>query len=195
MTSPAPRLILASASPRRRDLLAGLGVTFDVVTAAVQEHEAEDADPRALVQHNAALKADYVAARHPDSFVLGADTTVFLDGMVLNKPADREHARRMLRQLSGRTHGVCTGLAWRHVARGVREDRLVESRVTFRPLDEAMIDRYLALANPLDKAGAYGIQEHGDLIVAGWEGSFTNIVGLPVEATREILTRHGLRAP
>jgi septum formation protein len=189
------RLILASASPRRRELLAGLGVSFGVIPAAVEEHEASDADPRALVQHNAALKADWVAARHPDAFVLGADTTVFLDGVVLNKPADLEDARRMLRHLAGRTHVVCTGLALRRLDSGLRDDQIVESRVTFRPLDEATIDRYLAAAHVLDKAGAYGIQEQGELIVAGWEGSFTNIVGLPVEATRELLTRHGLRTP
>jgi septum formation protein len=192
---PAPRLILASASPRRRELLAGLGVRFDVVTAPVAEHEAPDADPRSLVRGNAALKADWVATRHPAAFVLGADTTVFLDGVVLNKPADLPDARRMLRHLSGRTHRVCTGLALRHADPGVQEDLIVESRVTFRLLDEAMIDRYLAVAHTLDKAGAYGIQEHGDLIVARWDGSFTNIVGLPVDETRELLTRHGLIAP
>ena len=188
------RLILASASPRRRELLAGLGVAFDIVTAPVEEHEAPDADPRALVRHNAALKADWVAARHPAACVLGADTTVFLDGIVLNKPSDLNDARRMLRLLSGRVHTVCTGLALRHAVGTVHEELIVESRVIFRSLDETTIDRYLAVANPLDKAGAYGIQEHGELIVAGWDGSFTNIVGLPVEATRDLLTRHGLLA-
>jgi septum formation protein len=167
-------------------------VRFDVVTATVEEHEASDADPRALVRHNARLKADWVADRHPAAFVLGADTTVCLDDLVLNKPADLADARRMLRLLSGRTHSVFTALACRHRAAGLEEDQLVESRVTFRDFDDATIDRYLRLAHTLDKAGAYGIQEHGDLIVAGWKGSFTNIVGLPVEATREILDRHGL---
>ncbi len=195
MTATVPRLILASASPRRRELLAGLGLRFEVVAAPVAEHEAADADPRALVRHNAALKADWVAARHVDAWVLGADTTVWVDGVVLNKPVDLEDARRMLRHLAGRTHLVCTGLALRQVATAVAENALVESHVTFRPLDDATIESYLVLAHALDKAGAYGIQEHGDLIVAGWEGSFTNIVGLPVEATREILTRHGLLAP
>lgn len=144
--------------------------------------------------HNAALKADWVAARHPDAFVLGADTTVCLDNVVLNKPADHADARRMLRLLAGRTHSVFTGLALRQGATGLVHDTLVESQVTFHPLDDAAIERYLAVAHPLDKAGAYGIQEHGDLIVARWQGSFTNIVGLPVEATREILTRYGLLA-
>src|SRR5688572_25325680 len=101
-----PQLILASASPRRRELLASLGVTFDVIPAEVTEHEAPDADPREMVTHNAALKADWVAARHPDATVIGADTTVFVDKTVLNKPRDGAEARAMLRMLSGRSHTV-----------------------------------------------------------------------------------------
>jgi len=190
-----PRLILASASPRRRELLASLGVAFEVVPAQVAENEAADADPVELVGHNAALKADWVAQRHPDALVLGADTTVFIDGTVLNKPADLADARRMLNQLSGVTHSVYTGLALRQAVSGLREDTGVESWVTFRRLDVALVDRYLSLAHALDKAGAYGIQDHGEMIVDHWEGSFTNIVGLPIEQTREALTRHGLLPP
>jgi septum formation protein len=190
-----PALILASASPRRRGLLASLGLPFAIVPAEVDEHEAHDADPRALVAHNAALKADWVARRHPDSLVLGADTTVFIDGTVLNKPAGLGDARRMLRLLSGRAHTVFTGLAWRRAATRLREDVGVESIVVFRKLDEASIDRYVAAVHTLDKAGGYGIQDHGDWIVERWEGSLTNIVGLPLEAVRETLTRHGLLAP
>lgn len=175
-------------------MLATLGLEFEVVPAPVEEHEAADADPRELVRHNAALKADWVAQRHGDAFVLGADTTVFIDGVVLNKPANLADARRMLRLLAGRTHIVCTGLALRRAAAAVHEEQCVESRVTFRALDDATIDRYLAATRPLDKAGAYGIQDRGELIVESWEGSFTNIVGLPLEATREILTRHGFPA-
>lgn len=191
MSFPAPGpLILASASPRRRELLALLGVAFEVVPAQVEEHEAEDADPRALVRHNAALKAAWVAQRRPEAWVLGADTTVFIDGTVLNKPADLDDARRMLRLLSGRAHTVFTGLALRAREAGVSEDFGVESRVYFRELDGAAIERYLATAHPLDKAGAYGIQDHGELIIERWEGSLTNIIGLPVEETRAVLTRH-----
>jgi len=190
-----PRLILASASPRRRELLASLGVAFEVVPAQVAENEAADADPVELVGHNAALKADWVAQRHPDALVLGADTTGFIDGTVLNKPADLADARRMLNQLSGVTHSVYTGLALRQAVSGLREDTGVESWVTFRRLDVALVDRYLSLAHALDKAGAYGIQDHGEMIVDHWEGSFTNIVGLPIEQTREALTRHGLLPP
>lgn len=187
-----PRLILASASPRRRELLAQLGVPFDIVTAAVTEHEEPDSDPRHMVQHNAALKAEWVSARHPEAFVLGADTTVCIDNVVLNKPADLADARTMLRRLSGRTHSVFTGLALRRAADGLRIDDIVESQVTFKPLDEAAIAAYLDRVHTLDKAGGYAIQEHSDLIIASYSGSLTNIVGLPVEETRTLLTRAGL---
>ena len=187
-----PRLILASASPRRRELLAQLGVPFEVVVADVVEHEESTTDPRVMVAHNAALKADWVAARHPDALVLGADTTVFLDGHALNNPADAAAARAMLRRLSGRTHTVFTGLALRRLSDGVKIDDGVASHVTFKPLDEATIEAYLAQVHKLDKAGGYGIQDHADLIVAGYEGSFTNIIGLPLETTKQLLTRGGL---
>jgi septum formation protein len=187
-----PRLILASASPRRRELLAQLGVEFDVVVARVDEHEDETTDPRAMVAHNAALKADWVAARQPDALVLGADTTVCIDRVVLNKPRDLADARAMLRRLSGRTHEVFTGLAVRRASAQLRVDELVVSEVTFRTLDEALIEAYFSRVDPLDKAGGYAIQEHGELIVASHRGSLTNIVGLPLETTKQILTRCGL---
>lgn len=185
-------LILASASPRRRELLAGLGLEFDIVPAEVTEHEAPDADPRVMVAHNAALKADWVAARHPDATVIGADTTVFIDRTVLNKPRDVAEARAMLRMLSGRTHTVFTGLAVRRPADGLRLDRGVASEVTFKVLDEATIELYLSRVHTLDKAGGYAIQEHGDLIVARYTGSRTNIVGLPVDEMKQLLTQAGL---
>jgi septum formation protein len=191
MTTP-PRLILASASPRRRELLASLGVTFEIVTAAITEHEEPSTDPRIMVAHNAALKADWVAARNPDAIVLGADTTVFIDGHALNKPRDLDEARVMLRRLSGRTHTVFTGLAIRRQSDRLHIDEGVASDVTFKPLDDAVIETYLSRVNVLDKAGGYAIQEHGDLIVADYTGSWTNIVGLPVETTKQILTRCGL---
>jgi septum formation protein len=190
--SGTPRLILASASPRRRELLARLGVAFEVVPAAVVEHEDPASDPRVMVAHNAALKADWVAARHPEALVLGADTTVFVGGFVLNKPRDLMEARAMLRRLSGRTHTVFTGLALRRRQDGLRFDEGAASEVTFKPLDEAVITSYLARVHVLDKAGAYAIQEHGDLIVAGHTGSYTNIIGLPLETTKQLLTSCGL---
>lgn len=189
-----PSLILASASPRRRELLAQLGVAFEIVVAQVEEHEEESTAPRVMVAHNAALKADWVAARYPEACVLGADTTVCLGATVLNKPRDLADARAMLRRLSGRTHEVFTGLALRRVASNMRLDELVRSEVTFHELTDTVIDAYFSRVNPLDKAGAYAIQEHGSLIVAGHRGSFTNIVGLPLETTKQILTRAGLLA-
>lgn len=187
-----PRFILASASPRRRELLGQLGVPFEVVVADVVEHEEASTDPRVMVAHNAALKADWVSARHPEALVLGADTTVFIDNQALNKPRDGAEARAMLRRLSGRTHTVFTGLAVRRGSDGLKIDDGVASDVTFKAFGDGVIEDYLAKVNTLDKAGGYGIQEHADLIVAGYRGSFTNIVGLPVEATKQILTRVGL---
>lgn len=191
---PAPRLLLASASPRRRELLASLGVAFDVVVADVVEHEDPATDPRTMVRHNAALKADWVAARHPAALVLGADTTVSLEGVALNKPADAAAARAMLRQLSGRTHLVFTALAVRCLARGVALAAEAASAVRFHAYDDAVIARYLGLVHTLDKAGGYAIQEHPELLVAGFTGSWTNIVGLPVEETKQLLTQAGLWA-
>ena len=188
------QLILASASPRRSELLAKLGVKFEVVVAQVTEHEDPTTEPGKMVAHNAALKADWVASRHPDAFVLGADTTVFIDRTVLNKPRDLTEARVMLKKLSGRTHTVFTGVALRRQRDGVTVDEGVSSQVTFRVLDDDVIDAYFKVVNPLDKAGAYGIQEGRELIIAGWEGSFTNIMGLPMEATKQILTTWGLVA-
>jgi septum formation protein len=190
----AAKLILASASPRRRELLAQLGVPFEVVVANITEHEESSTDPRVMVAHNAALKADWVADRHPEAFVLGADTTVFIENHALNKPGDPIEARAMLRRLSGRAHTVFTGLALRRKSTGLRIDEGVASDVTFKALDDATIEAYLARVYTLDKAGGYAIQEHGDLIVAGYRGSFTNIVGLPLETTKHILTRCGLLA-
>lgn len=191
MSTPA-RLILASASPRRRELLAELGLPFTVVVAQVTEHEDPTTDPRTMVAHNAALKADWVAARHPDAWVLGADTTVFVDNVVLNKPRDAAEARAMLRRLSGRAHTVFTGLALRHVTSGYRANDGVASEVIFRPLNEDVITEYLSKVHTLDKAGGYGIQDHGELIVARQTGSLTNIIGLPLEVTKQILTKAGL---
>jgi nucleoside triphosphate pyrophosphatase len=190
---PRHRLILASASPRRRELLSQLGIPFEVVVAQVTEHEDPATDPRVMVAHNAALKADWVAGLHPDSVVLGADTTVFLDGKAINKPRDLDEARSMLRRLSGREHTVYTGVAVRRAAAGLRIDRGVASRVMFKPFGEPVIEEYVLRVNTLDKAGAYSIQEHSEMIISGYQGSLSNIMGLPMEATKQILTEGVLR--
>jgi septum formation protein len=188
------RLILASASPRRKELLGQLGIPFEVIVSDVTEHEDPDTDPRAMVAHNAALKADWVAARNPDAVVLGADTTVFLDGKAINKPRDLDESRAMLRRLSGREHTVFTGLAIRALKRGIRIDEGVSSQVQFKPFGDDVIETYIKVVNTLDKAGAYSIQDSTDLIVAGYKGSFTNIMGLPMELTKQILTQRVLQA-
>lgn len=172
-------------------MLTQLGVAFEVVVAEVVEHEEASTDPRVMVAHNAALKADWVSARHPAATVLGADTTVFIDDHALNKPRDLSEAGAMLRRLSGRTHTVFTGLALRRQSDALRLDAGVASEVTFKPLDEAAIAKYLSLVHTLDKAGGYAIQEHPELIIAGYTGSLTNIVGLPLEMTKQLLTRCG----
>lgn len=194
MPAPFVPLILASSSPRRRELLGQLGFAFTIVPAEVVEHEAPDADPRAMVAHNAALKADWVAERHPEATVLGADTTVFIGRTVLNKPRDAAEARAMLRELSGRTHTVYTGLALRRRRDGLRREGGAVSEVTFKPLTDAVIEEYLGQVHTLDKAGGYAIQERPDLIIAGYTGSLSNIIGLPLEETKQLLTPGGQRS-
>ena len=189
---PQSRLILASASPRRHELLGRLGLSFDVIPAQVTEYEDPDADPREMVTHNASIKADWVSERYPDALVLGADTTVYIDGTVLNKPADLAEAKRMIRKLSGKSHTVYTGIAIRRKSDGLALNEGVASEVIFKSLSDTKIDHYLLKVNTLDKAGAYSIQDHTDMIIAGYKGSFTNIMGLPVDETKQILTRCGL---
>ena len=174
-------LILASGSPRRRELLELMGVAFEVYPATVTEWEASDACPRELVAHNAALKADWVLERRENLPILASDTTVALGDEVLNKPADLTEARAMLKRLSGREHMVYTAVSLRWKARSVVADFVETSTVRFRALDDDTITRYFERVNPLDKAGAYGIQEGRELIIESWEGSLHNIMGLPTE--------------
>ncbi|MDR2429532.1 MAG: Maf family protein [Puniceicoccales bacterium] len=188
----APRFILASASPRRRELLAGHGIFPEIIPADVVENEDASADPREMVLSNAGLKARALARRFPDALVLGADTTVALDGTVLNKPVDLGEARMMLRRLSGREHVVFTGVAFVWVGAGVDELHCRTSRVCFKPLADAVIEAYFQRVNPLDKAGAYGIQEGRELIIEAFEGPVSNIMGLPVEFVVERLAAFGV---
>lgn len=192
MGNDSGNLILASASPRRHELLRQLGVPFEVQVADVVEQEERDRDPRQLVAHNADLKASWVAERHGESWVLGADTTVFVDNQVLNKPVDLAEARAMLAELSGRSHSVFTGLVLLNRSKNIRFERGVESFVHFRSLTDEVISAYLAKVHTLDKAGGYAIQESGEMIVERYDGSLSNIIGLPLDETKQILTDAGL---
>ncbi len=183
--SPMP-VVLASASPRRRELLERAGMVFEVVPSPAEEIHDASLKPDVLCEHNATLKAEAVAALRPDATVIGSDTLVFIDDEPLGKPADLTEARGMLRKLAGRVHHVCTGVCV-IFPDGARKVFHGSTDVTFRPLDDAEIDAYFALVNPLDKAGAYGIQEHGERIVRSIQGSFDNVMGLPVDLVVEVL--------
>lgn len=181
------RLILASASPRRTDLLRQFGLEFVAVAARVDEIVPTHLSPHETAQINAYRKARAVAKKHPDDLVLGADTLVCLDAQILGKPADRGQAEEMLMALQGRSHEVVTGVClvrWR-----AHRERLfaVSTTVTFHELDRAAVRRYLEVIDPLDKAGAYAIQERGEWIVREISGSFSNVVGLPIEQVQEEL--------
>lgn len=188
----ASTFILASQSPRRKELLERIGARFDIRPADVEEFEEGHGDPEGMVRHNALLKAAWIADQEPERFVLGSDTTVHIDGKVLAKPTDLEDARRMLKTLGGRTHFVYTGFALVCRAKGVEIVDGARSSVTFKPLDDATIDRYFKIVNPLDKAGAYGIQEGTELIIDSFDGSHSNIMGLPLDETKALLERHSL---
>ncbi len=179
-------IILASSSPRRSDLLKKAGINFEVVPSAAEEIHDATMDPSLLCEFNAGLKADAVALIRPEAIVIGADTLVFIDGIPLGKPLDLAEAKAMLRRLSGRSHQVCTGVC---VILPQGERRLFHdlSEVIFRELEDEEIDEYFTLVNPLDKAGAYGIQEHGERIVAEIRGNFDNVMGLPVQMLIEAL--------
>jgi septum formation protein len=176
-----PPIILASASPRRSELLRQIGIEFNVVTSDTPEIHDGELTAREIAQVNAYRKARNVAKKHPDALVLGADTLVYIETLLLGKPGSLEHAYQMLEQLQGRTHEVVTAVCLLNL-RNHRQRIFTEvTNVTFRPLDAVKIRRYLTKVNPLDKAGAYAIQEEGDLIVEKIAGSYTNVVGLPVE--------------
>ena len=176
-----PAIILASASPRRSDLLRQMGLKFEVVPGKVKEVHSQHLTPREICQINAYRKARAVAKKYPDHLVLGADTLVCLGTKVFGKPASRAEAMRMLKTLQGQEHEVITAVCLLHL-RHHRHRLFVDStRVCFRPLTARQIGGYLDQIDPLDKAGAYAIQEHGELVVGRISGSYSNVVGLPVE--------------
>jgi septum formation protein len=182
-------LVLASASPRRRDLLAGLGLRFEVRAAEADESPLPGELPSDLVERLAGAKAGAVTATR-DEVVIAADTVVVAGGDTLGKPVDADDAARMLRRLGGRTHHVLTGVAVR--LGGALTTTVVSTDVTFRPLTEADIAWYVATAEPLDKAGAYAIQGAGGLFVERIAGSYHNVVGLPLAQLESMCARMGI---
>jgi septum formation protein len=186
---PAPtHLILASASPRRRDLLAEAGLRFEVLSPSVTESASRSLSICELTTLNATRKANAVARMRPNAVVLGADTLVALDGEVIGKPRDLDEAAKMLRRLSAREHQVCTSVDIRSPNR--RAILSVFSHVRFHSLGRKQIRDYMARINPLDKAGAYAAQGDGAEIIRHVRGSYTNVVGLPMDETLEVLARY-----
>jgi septum formation protein len=187
----ARRLILASASPRREELLRRLGVSFSVVPSALPE-EPPLGTPEEAARTLALAKARAVARRFSSEIVLGADTVVALGGVTFGKPVDSDDARRMLRMLMGRTHEVITGVALVEAPARRETAATVVTRVEMAEYGEEEIDAYLQTGEPYDKAGAYAIQGLGGRLVARVDGCYTNVVGLPLETTRRLLEAWGV---
>ena len=187
MTSP-DRVILASASPRRAELLRAAGIEFEVAPAYVDETLQEGEPPEVYVRRVAAGKARAMHVRFPGRVILAADTTVVVDHHILGKPENADDARRMLRLLSGRTHEVMTGVALIHPD-GTIDVRLERTDVEVAPLSDAEIDWYIQSGEPMDKAGAYAIQGLASRFVTSIRGSYSNVVGLPVSLVCQMLRR------
>ncbi len=185
-------VILASASPRRADLLRQLGLSFDTQPVAIDETPRPGEEPEAYVQRLAREKAlaGYQQVGQAEALVIGSDTTVVLEHRILGKPVDREEAKSMLQALSGRTHQVMTGVALT-TSDGTKVS-VSTTDVEFRSLDEREIDAYCDTGEPMDKAGAYGIQGRGGAFVASIKGSYSAVVGLPLDVTASLLTGAGL---
>lgn len=189
---PALSLVLASASPRRQQLLAQLGLTFEVSPADLDESVLPEEAPRAYVERLAIAKAAATAARHPGKVCLAADTSVVVDGEILGKPANEEEGRKMLKRLSGRTHEVMTGVA----TAGPRADSLVvETKVRFRALSLAEIVWYVATGEGRDKAGGYASQARAGAFIEAIEGSVTSVIGLPLAEALALIERAGVELP
>jgi septum formation protein len=184
-------LILASKSPRRRDLLAQAGLVFTVIPSTVHEDRAATTSPKTHVRQLAEAKAREVAQRYPESWIIGADTEVVINGTVLGKPGNPDEARQMLERLSGRTHRVLTGYCILSARQNRSFSETVETHVQFKSLSEAEIHWYVNTQEPYDKSGGYAVQGMGAVLVKRIEGSYTNVVGLPVCEVVECLMKAG----
>lgn len=186
------RVILASASPRRRELLSSIGIAFDVVPSNIPEVRKAGEAPEEYVARLSREKAEAIASDNADRWVIAADTTVLLGDLLLEKPADAADAERMLAAIAGRTHIVYTGVTLEHRGREYRETRVAESEVRMLPLTAEDIAWYVRTGEPLDKAGAYAVQGIGAMFIDGIHGSYTNVVGLPLATLFQMLRRAGL---
>lgn len=191
-TFETPLLILASNSPRRRYLLKKAGLDFLVVPSKVDESTVLECEPEEYVIKLAEAKADDVAGNYPESWIIGADTVVVADNLILGKPDSQAEARNMLLRLSGRTHQVFTGFAICCKARKKLFSRAVKTDVLFKKLSDDEIEWYINTPEPFDKAGAYAIQGLGTFLVRSIHGSYTNVVGLPVCEVIEFLIKEGI---
>jgi septum formation protein len=186
------KFILASASPRRRELLASIGLEFEVKPSHVPEvHQAGEA-PEEYVARLSRDKAQALAAQHPDQWVIAADTTVLLGEELLEKPVDAQDAARMLATIAGQTHIVYTGVTLENAGRDYRDTRVAESEVRMLPLSAEEIAWYVRTGEPLDKAGAYAVQGIGAMFIESIHGSYTNVVGLPLATLFQMLRRAGI---
>ncbi|MFH0847631.1 MAG: Maf family protein [Chloroflexota bacterium] len=185
-------IILASSSPRRKELLRRLGLKFRVAASDAPEIPDLSLKPIALAKSLALGKARAVAPKYPGALIIAADTIGVLRGKVLGKPEDTEDARKMLSALSGKTHTVITGLAILDAATGKVLTQAIETKVTFRRLSKREVEAYVATCEPLDKAGAYAIQGRGALLIREIQGDYFNVMGLPLSALCQMLKRFGV---
>jgi nucleoside triphosphate pyrophosphatase len=186
------RFILASASPRRRELLMSINLDFEVVPSHIPEVRGEGESPEEYVARLSREKAAAIAEKFPADWIIAADTTVLLGDQLLEKPEDAEHAARMLATIAGKTHTVYTGVTLLNLAQNWRDTRVAESEVRMLPLDAREIDWYVATGEPLDKAGAYAVQGTGAMFIDSIHGSYTNVVGLPLATLFGMLRKAGI---
>ncbi len=188
------RFVLASQSPRRRELLESVGLPFDVVPSHVPEEHATGESPDAYVTRLSRDKARAISASHADRWVIAADTIVMLGNQLLEKPADEADARRMLSLIAGRTHVVHTGVTLHCAEQDYLDTQVAQSEVQMLPLTADEVAWYAATGEPLDKAGAYAVQGVGSMFIQSVNGSYTNVVGLPLAMLFEMLKRAGIDA-
>jgi septum formation protein len=184
-------LILASASPRRQELLRSVGLNFKIIPAHINENCLAGESPRQHVKRLAREKAMVIAKKYPEAWVLGADTIVVIDGIVLGKPENKTQARKMLQKLSGREHKVFTGFTIAHVSAEIYRTKVIQSAVQFKKISPEEMEWYVASDEPYDKAGGYAVQGQGACFIQSIRGSYTNVIGLPLCEVLEELKSFG----